>query len=112
MRTDPVKGAVVQVDRRPRLVIVKPSDVERARFASICVLRSAIFCSVVAIASAPAMKRRGGGSWLAFVMSARASFAGSPDCFPFCDFQYSTSGPLRSSASPFPQASVPRRSTR
>jgi hypothetical protein len=49
------------------------------------------------MASAPAMKRRGGRSSLAIVMSARASFAGSPDCCPFCAFQYSTSGPLRSS---------------
>ena len=29
--------------------------------------------------------------------SARASFAGSPDCRPFWAFQYSNSGPLRSS---------------
>jgi len=50
-----------------------------------------------AMASAPAMNRRGGGVWLAMVKSACASFAGSPDCLPFCDFQYSTSGPLRSS---------------
>jgi hypothetical protein len=41
--------------------------------ASICVLRSAIFCSAVAIASAPAMKRRGDGCWSAIVMSARES---------------------------------------
>jgi hypothetical protein len=32
------------------------------------------------IASAPAIKRRGGVFWPANVMSARASFAGSPDC--------------------------------
>jgi hypothetical protein len=30
-------------------------------------------------------------------ISARASFAGSPDCFPFWAFQYATIGPLRSS---------------
>ena len=46
---------------------------------------------------APAMKRRGGCSWFEIVMSARASFAGSPDCCPFWAFRYSTSGPLRSS---------------
>ena len=63
----------------------KASDVERSRLASIWAFRSAILCSAVPTASAPAMKRRGGGSWLAMVMSARASFAGSPDCRPFSD---------------------------
>src|SRR5712691_6904070 len=58
-------------------------EVERLRLASICAFRSAIVCSAVAMASAPAMKRRGGGSWLAMMTSARASFAGSPDCWPF-----------------------------
>jgi hypothetical protein len=51
----------------------------------------------VAIASAPAMKRRGGGSFLAIVMSARASLAGSPDCKPFCVFQNSSCAARRSS---------------
>lgn len=41
------------------------------------------------MASAPAMNRRGGGSRLAMVRSARASLAGSPDCWPFCDLQNS-----------------------
>src|SRR6266850_866285 len=53
----------------------KARDVERFRWASICAFRSATFCSAVAMASAPAIKRRGGGSWLAMMMSARASFA-------------------------------------
>ena len=34
------------------------------------------------------MNRRGGRVCLAIVRRARASFAGSPDCLPFCDFQY------------------------
>jgi hypothetical protein len=38
------------------------------------------------------MKRRGGGSYPAMVSSACASFTGSPDCLPFCDFQHSTRG--------------------
>jgi hypothetical protein len=38
------------------------------------------FCSAMAMASAPAMKRRGAGSWPAIMMSAWASLAGSPDC--------------------------------
>ena len=81
----------------PRPASSKSSDVERFRYASICAFRSATFCSAVAIASAPAIKRRGGGSWLAMVMSARASFAGSPDCLPFWAFQNSSCFALRSS---------------
>src|SRR3954447_10785503 len=61
----------------------KSSETDSSRYAAICACRSAIFCSVVAIASAPAMNRRGGGSTLAIVRSACASFAGSPDCLPF-----------------------------
>ena len=60
---------------------------DSSRYASICAWRSATFCSAVAMASAPAMKRRGGGSALAMVISACASFAGSPPCWPFWDFQ-------------------------
>src|SRR3954470_1187376 len=45
----------------------KSSETDSARYAAICACRSAIFCSVVAIASAPAMNRRGGGSKLAIV---------------------------------------------
>ncbi len=37
------------------------SDVDRSRFASIWAFKSAIFCSAPAMASAPAMNRRGGG---------------------------------------------------
>jgi hypothetical protein len=62
----------------------KSSDVDSWRYASICALRSATFCSAMAMASAPAMKRRGGASSPAIVTSARASLAGSPDCRPFC----------------------------
>src|SRR3954468_20602972 len=61
----------------------KSSETDSARYAAICACRSAIFCSVVAMASAPAINRRGGGSKLAIVRSACASFAGSPDCLPF-----------------------------
>src|SRR3954453_16788639 len=61
----------------------KTNKSESSRYAAICACRLAIFCSVVAIASAPAMNRRGGGSTLAIVRSACASFAGSPDCLPF-----------------------------
>jgi hypothetical protein len=46
-------------------------------------LQVGLFRSAVAMASAPAMKRRGGVCSLASVTSARASFAGSPDCRPF-----------------------------
>ena len=89
-------AALIRVVQTPGRSSSKASDVERSWFALICVLRSAIVCSVVAKASAPAMKRRGGGSWLATVIRAR-EFRGSPDCRPFCDFQYSTTGPRRSS---------------
>src|SRR5690242_7373027 len=67
----------------------KARDVERSRLASICAFRSATFCSAVAMGSAPAITRHGGGSWLAMMMSARASMAGSPDCWPFWAFQNS-----------------------
>src|SRR5438034_1552571 len=60
----------------------KARDVDRSRYASICAWRSATFCSAVAMASAPAMKRRGGCAFLAIVTSARASLAGSPPCLP------------------------------
>jgi hypothetical protein len=69
----------------------RASDVESSRHASICAFRSAIFCSAAAMASARATKRRGGGSWLAIVTSARASLAGSPDCCPFWALQNSSS---------------------
>jgi hypothetical protein len=75
----------------------KARDVERSRSASICAFRSATFCSAVAMASAPAIKRHGGGSWLAIPMSARASLAGSPDCRPFWAFQNSSCFARRSS---------------
>ena len=50
----------------------------------------------VAMASAPAMKRRGGCSWPAIVRSAWASLAGSPACWPFWLYQNSRWAALRS----------------
>jgi hypothetical protein len=38
----------------------KASEVERSRYASICAFRSAIFCSAVAMASAPATEHPSG----------------------------------------------------
>ena len=68
---------------------------ESSRCASICAFRSAIFCSAVAMASAPAMKRRGGWFSFAIVTSARADFAriaGLPPVprFPILDERSST----------------------
>jgi hypothetical protein len=59
------------------------SDDDNSRYASICCWRVAICCSAVSIASAPAMKRRGGCVSSAMVSSACASLAGSPCCRPF-----------------------------
>jgi hypothetical protein len=44
--------------------------VERSRYASIRAWRSATFCSAVAMASAPAIKRSCGCSWSMIVISA------------------------------------------
>jgi hypothetical protein len=49
------------------------------------------------IASVPAMKRRGGGTFPATVRNACASFAGRPECFPFCSFQNANCAVRRSS---------------
>jgi len=75
----------------------KLSDVERVRLASICAVNSATLCSAVAMASAPAINRRGGGCWSAITISVCASLAGSPDCLPFWAFQNSSCFVLRSS---------------
>ena len=75
-RRPPVRVQEFQVGRR-RLVV----EVERRRelrLDSMSSFRSAIFCSAVPMASAPAMNRRGGGDCRAMVMIARASLAGSP----------------------------------
>ena len=77
-------GSLPQVRALP--TSSKSRDVESFRCASICAFKSATICSAVAIASAPAINRRGGGSWLAMVMSARASFAGSPDLLAILGF--------------------------
>src|SRR3954471_3535710 len=88
---DPNTLGAMRIDVHPyasrRTVYSNASDVDSSRFASICCFKSAIFCSAPAMASAPATNRRGGGFWSAMVMSARASFTGSPDWRPFCDFQ-------------------------
>src|SRR6266566_3009875 len=49
----------------------KAREVERSRWAAICAWRSAIFCSARPMASAPAMKRRGGCGTLGVVLDAR-----------------------------------------
>jgi hypothetical protein len=67
------------------------SEDESGRFDSMSALKSAIFCSAVAMASAPARNRRGGGCWAAIMSSACASFAGSPACLPCVDFQAASS---------------------
>jgi hypothetical protein len=61
----------------------RASEVERSRKAFACSCRSFAFCSAMAMASAPPMKRCGGGCWLAIVMRAFASLAGSPGCWRF-----------------------------
>src|SRR5439155_6575788 len=73
------------------------SVMKRSRFRAMSAWRSATFCSVEPIESAPAMNRRRGGSSLATVSRARANFAGSPDCLPFWLVQYSICPALRSS---------------
>jgi hypothetical protein len=60
--------------------VSRASEVDRSRKAFACSCRSFAFCSAMPMASAPAMKRRGGCFWLAIVMRARASLAGSPAC--------------------------------
>jgi len=51
----------------------RASEVDRSRKAFACSCRPLAFCSAMAMASAPATKRRGGCSWLAIVIRARAS---------------------------------------
>jgi hypothetical protein len=77
MRSD-VRRHVCRADSKS-----ESSAVDTFRYTSICALRSATFCSVVAMASALAMKRRGGRLSAATVRSATASRTGSPDGFPF-----------------------------
>jgi len=66
------------------------SDEDSARWALAWANNSLAFFSKVSTASAPAGQRNGGSELPASVISALASFAGSPPCNPFIFFQAAT----------------------
>src|SRR2546425_1127507 len=58
------------------------------------------------MASAPAMKRRGGGSSLAIATSACASFAGSPPCWPLWACHHFSCSAVRSASVTYAEPSI------